>query len=288
MSLLNRAPSYARMYDAEGRLQGGLGGLEELAQVIAQNSGNDQDTEPADDMMNEVSPALDFPVRSASDDSTSLDSDDVMSDSDHLSDDETMEEIAMFDEPQTVEIASGSPLSVTTEGLASPLSASAGSTPLGEVPSPLNDSMTLSSPRSEVSVGTSRSSKRTQGSRKSSRSRKRTMESSMEIPLPVGERLKKSLLQENVLVTMIVSPITIFKVPISQTDIQDLFFEFPWNNFLHSAVYDIVHQVMTGNVESGYNRDLVISLFRDARILHRIIEGQTANDREWYVLVLFP
>ena len=42
---------------------------------------------------------------------------------------------------------------------------------------------------------------------------------------------------------------------------------------------------MTGNVESGYNRDLVISLFRDAKILHRIIEGQAANDREWYVFL---
>jgi len=60
-----------------------------------------------------------------------------------------------------------------------------------------------------------------------------------------------------------------------------LFFAFPWNNFLHSAVYDVVHQVMTGNVDSGCNRELIISLFRDAKILHRIVEGQTRNDVEW-------
>ena len=62
--------------------------------------------------------------------------------------------------------------------------------------------------------------------------------------------------------------------------IKDMFFAFPWNNFLHSAVYDIVHQVMTGAVYAGHNRELIISLFRDAKILSRIVEGQNLNDRE--------
>jgi serine/threonine-protein phosphatase 6 regulatory subunit 3 len=62
-----------------------------------------------------------------------------------------------------------------------------------------------------------------------------------------------------------------------------MFFAFPWNNFLHSAVYDIVHQVMTGAVDGGYNRELIISLFRDAKILQRIVEGQSKNDLESYV-----
>jgi len=43
---------------------------------------------------------------------------------------------------------------------------------------------------------------------------------------------------------------------------------------------------MTGSVESGYNRDLIISLFRDAKVLHRIVEGQALNDAEWHVLYL--
>ena len=41
---------------------------------------------------------------------------------------------------------------------------------------------------------------------------------------------------------------------------------------------------MTGNAEGGYNRELIISLFRDVRILHRILDGQARNDAEWYVL----
>lgn len=61
---------------------------------------------------------------------------------------------------------------------------------------------------------------------------------------------------------------------------QDLFFEFPWNNFLHCAVYDLIHQILTGRVDGGYNRELTVSLFRDARLLHRIIEGSKRNDVE--------
>ena len=40
MSLLNRSPEYDHLYDAEGRLQGGLSSLEELAQVIAIGNGS--------------------------------------------------------------------------------------------------------------------------------------------------------------------------------------------------------------------------------------------------------
>ena len=65
---------------------------------------------------------------------------------------------------------------------------------------------------------------------------------------------------------------------------QDLFFEFPWNNFLHSAVYDLVHQILTGNVESGVNRELAIALFHDARLMHRIVDGQKRSDAKVCVL----
>jgi serine/threonine-protein phosphatase 6 regulatory subunit 3 len=71
------------------------------------------------------------------------------------------------------------------------------------------------------------------------------------------------------------------------TATQDLFFEFPWNNFLHSAVYDLVHQVLTGHVDSGLNRELAIALFRDARLMHRIVDGQKQNDVEWYIPLFF-
>jgi len=81
--------------------------------------------------------------------------------------------------------------------------------------------------------------------------------------LVLGERLKQRFLEVNVASTLL-----------------DLFFQFPWNNFLHSVVYDYIHQVLTGRIDLGYNRELTISLFRDARLLHRIIEGSQRNDVE--------
>jgi serine/threonine-protein phosphatase 6 regulatory subunit 3 len=62
--------------------------------------------------------------------------------------------------------------------------------------------------------------------------------------------------------------------------LQDLFFEFPWNNFLHSVVYDLVHQILTGRVDGSLNRELTVALFRDARLMQRIVDGQKRNDLE--------
>ena len=38
--------------------------------------------------------------------------------------------------------------------------------------------------------------------------------------------------------------------------------------------------MLTGRVDSGYNRELIISMFRDAKILYRIVDGQARNDVE--------
>jgi serine/threonine-protein phosphatase 6 regulatory subunit 3 len=90
------------------------------------------------------------------------------------------------------------------------------------------------------------------------------MDSSLQLPpMSVGEQLKKKFLELNVFSTLL-----------------DLFFEFPWNNFLHSSVYDIIHQVLMGVVDKGLNRELVVSLFRDAKLAHRILEGQQCSDAE--------
>ncbi|KAJ3289499.1 hypothetical protein HK104_007414 [Borealophlyctis nickersoniae] len=96
----------------------------------------------------------------------------------------------------------------------------------------------------------------------------------------------------------------------------DLFFNFPWNNFLHSVVYDMIAKVFntysfssTANmarspgaspVEGGENagdpatavveeqmkavktsvRKLVISIFKEGRLTSRITQAQRANDSE--------
>ncbi|TKA69524.1 hypothetical protein B0A49_07184 [Cryomyces minteri] len=61
--------------------------------------------------------------------------------------------------------------------------------------------------------------------------------------------------------------------------ILDFFFRFPWNNFLHNVVYDVVQQVFNGAMERGYNRALAIDLFSTGRITDRIMEGQRLSDK---------
>ncbi|KAI9226638.1 MAG: SIT4 phosphatase-associated protein-domain-containing protein, partial [Piptocephalis tieghemiana] len=60
----------------------------------------------------------------------------------------------------------------------------------------------------------------------------------------------------------------------------DLFFNFPWNNFLHTVVYDMVHQVLNIPLETSCNLRLVQSLFRDGRLSHRITQAQRQCDYE--------
>ncbi|KAI9675490.1 MAG: hypothetical protein M1829_003294 [Trizodia sp. TS-e1964] len=60
--------------------------------------------------------------------------------------------------------------------------------------------------------------------------------------------------------------------------ILDFFFRFPWNNFLHNVVYDVVQQVFNGPMDRGYNRTLAINLFEVGKITERIVEGQRKSD----------
>ncbi|KAK0649619.1 SIT4 phosphatase-associated protein-domain-containing protein [Cercophora newfieldiana] len=57
------------------------------------------------------------------------------------------------------------------------------------------------------------------------------------------------------------------------------FFSYPWNNFLHNVVYDIVQQVFNGPMDRGYNPTLAISLFESADVTNQIINGQLASER---------
>ncbi|CAM1500422.1 Fc.00g095840.m01.CDS01 [Cosmosporella sp. VM-42] len=60
--------------------------------------------------------------------------------------------------------------------------------------------------------------------------------------------------------------------------ILSFFFAYPWNNFLHNVVYDIVQQVFNGPMDRGYNPTLAVSLFEAADVTSAIISGQQASD----------
>ncbi|KAL4930785.1 SIT4 phosphatase-associated protein-domain-containing protein [Aspergillus undulatus] len=60
--------------------------------------------------------------------------------------------------------------------------------------------------------------------------------------------------------------------------ILDFFFRFPWNNFLHNVVYDVIQQVFNGPMDRGYNRILAIDVFETGKITQTIIDGQKRSD----------
>lgn len=60
--------------------------------------------------------------------------------------------------------------------------------------------------------------------------------------------------------------------------ILSFFFKYPWNNFLHNVVYDIVQQVFNGPMDRGYNPTLAMSLFEAADITTQIINGQRTSE----------
>lgn len=272
MSLLNRPADFDYLYDSEGRLQGGLSALEELAQVISMGSGDEDNRENMDEV-DETEPALEFPVHGAPQDSSSLlDSDEDMSDDEGPGsfEDDPMEDITSSGELKSADGSSKpktgpfppshsrSPAD-TGEGSASPggVLPPDAATPRGSAP-----------PRrkgSNQSIGSEGSTigRRSAGSRRSSKRLTLRDSSQSGLAVPVGERLKHKMLDDNILVTIL-----------------DLFFEFPWNNFLHSVVYDLIHQILTGRVDGGANRLLAISLFRDAKLMQRIVGGQKLNDVE--------
>lgn len=271
MSLLNRPAEYDHLYDTEGRLQGGLSALEELAQVIAMNSGGDRDQDGMDDEdEDEMEPAHEFPVSTASHDSVSLsDSDEEMSET-GSSDDDPMEEIPMNEDSLQVKVTSSpQPLPET---------------PLERFPSAgssnsLSAAEAVTRRKSSTDSDSSTQRPRSSSSRRSTR-RTSTMEVQATGAIVLGERLKQRLLEVNVASTLLVCSWPTFEGDPYLGLSQDLFFQFPWNNFLHSVVYDYIHQILTGRIDLGYNRELTISLFRDARLLHRIIEGSKRNDIE--------
>ncbi|KAF5092557.1 hypothetical protein D0Z00_004524 [Geotrichum galactomycetum] len=53
-----------------------------------------------------------------------------------------------------------------------------------------------------------------------------------------------------------------------------MFFEFPWNNFLHNVVFDIVQQILNGPMDQGFNRYLTAQIFDTGRITALISESE--------------
>lgn len=77
----------------------------------------------------------------------------------------------------------------------------------------------------------------------------------------VGDYLKMQFVEHNVVPTIL-----------------SFFFRFPWNNFLHNVVYDVVQQVFNGPMDRGYNKYLAFDLFETGRVTEQIIDGQRRSE----------
>ncbi|PWN52971.1 SAPS-domain-containing protein [Violaceomyces palustris] len=77
----------------------------------------------------------------------------------------------------------------------------------------------------------------------------------------VGDLLKKKFLECGIIPSIL-----------------DLFFDYPWNNFLHNVVYDILQQFFNGRMDFGLNRHLTLSVFNEGRLAERIVEGHRKNE----------
>lgn len=81
-----------------------------------------------------------------------------------------------------------------------------------------------------------------------------------EEPRVVGDYLKRQFLEHRVIPQLF-----------------ELFLRYPWNNFLHNVVYDVVQQLFNGDMEKNANRELTISVFEQGRLIENIIEGARRN-----------
>ena len=97
----------------------------------------------------------------------------------------------------------------------------------------------------------------------------------------VGDFLKMMFVEHHVVPTILVccaGGACLATVSLIMSTLQDFFFRFPWNNFLHNVVYDVVQQVFNGPMDRGYNRTLAIDLFQTGRVTERIVQGQAQSD----------
>ena len=195
MALLNRSSDFDHLYDSEGRLQGGLSALEELAQVIAIGNGTGDNDGMDDEDEDEVESSHEFPVSHAPS-SSLIDSDEDMSgDEPGSSDDDAMEEIAMYDSPRTDPQDKGS--EHTPARVASPITLSTPAHPSTSPGDVASFPQRQTPPDQEAPHPRPRSS----SSRRSLRRHTKDVPAGRPV---LGERLKQRFLEANVASTLLV------------------------------------------------------------------------------------
>ncbi|ORY35642.1 SIT4 phosphatase-associated protein-domain-containing protein [Naematelia encephala] len=258
MSILNRRQAVGPSYSLDGILSGGLSGLEALGEAIDGDRVGEEgdDTDPAD----HVTQARELPVSSGSTDCSLTGSEEVGSDDEGMLED-------MDDETTP----SPSPAASRTLPPPADIEAPAPPPPSQENVARLRDMMgiesTIPSSSAVSELGSeSHAAVAATTAAPSIASEPYTPTAAemnkIDEPLVLGDRLKSMFIQYRAI------PVTI-----------DLFFQYPNNNFLHHVVYDIFQQILNGRLGPGLNRELVIELIREGKLIERVLDAQRLNER---------
>ncbi|WVQ80146.1 hypothetical protein IAT38_002251 [Cryptococcus sp. DSM 104549] len=272
MSILNRAPGTGPTYTEEGILSGGLEGLEALGEAI---DGDHADQDEGRREEDQVTPAKELPVSSGSTDASLTGSDDVESEDEDVLDaiaNETTPSpspgASTIFEPSVTGGATGEPappppppsqeVADRLRGVMETESKPPASSAASDVPSAISRvAVATSTAAPSIASDTPEPDPRSTSSHPSNLARPPPA-----VVLAPGDKLKKVYLQYRVVPTVV-----------------DLFFEYPENNFMHHVVYDILQQVLNGRLGPGPNRELVVALLKEARLVERILDVQRLNDR---------
>jgi SIT4-associating protein SAP185/190 len=277
MSILNRIPGTGPTYSPDGILSGGLTGLEALGEAIDGDRAGE--TEEGQQEEDNVTKARELPVSSGSTDTSLAGSEDVASDDEAMLeniDDEgtplrhtgaSLERSKTIIEGESeLEVDEGAgnveppPVSKEDEDrLRSVL--------VKDVEADKKDSTGMSD-QDVASVSHAAAAPTTATPSISSipdttpTPPANTRTAPIDTPLAPGDQLKQMYITHLVLPTVV-----------------DLFFEYPNNDFMHHVVYDLLQQILNGRLGPGLNRELVIELINGARLVERILDAQTLNDR---------
>ncbi|KAK4053021.1 sporulation-induced protein [Microbotryomycetes sp. JL201] len=272
MSLLNRPPSWRYLYDSEGYLINGWKAADDLAEALADPPAEEEEEGPALAQAYRLPPS---PTMNRSHDSSSSPIDVLHFDA--YSGSSTPSATGSLDSESggILTKAEAKELHDLVKAAAGSGSSSNGSSDTGdgEERDPFGDPEDSDSD-ADLAEATQAieldEDLRSRGPKSSSRSvfvedrQRGSPEPAASVRgLPPGPTLKHRFIEHHVIETML-----------------DLFFDFPWNNFLHNVVFDILQQIFHGRLDRALDRQLALTVFVEGRLIERILAGQAANDAD--------
>lgn len=261
MSIFNRTPGSGPTYTSAGVLSGGLDSLEALGNAIDGVTGGDEDPTPEA----QVTQARELPVSAGSTEPSVSGSSDIPSDdeavleaADEVTPSQSPAASRTLDEnvPKTDDANPPPPSQADVARLRDLRDQDLGSTHAID-PSDIASISHAAVAASTVAPSVA-SDHPTEGRATLEPPRIDTDDTEMSL----GDRLKSKYLQYSVIPTIV-----------------DLFFEYPHNDFAHHVIYDLLQQILNGRLGPGLNRELVIEMIKEARLIERILDAQRLNDR---------